>query len=464
MSAEIMSYRSLSYWFDSLGAEPAPRPALPGDLEVDVAIVGGGFTGLWTAYYLAIADPSLRVAVLERETAGFGASGRNGGWCMAIIHGLTSYVARDPERGGALRDAVKATTDEIERVCVAEQIEADFYRNGGITLATNPAQASRLQDSLKAQLTAGMTEADYRWLEPAEVTQIMRVASNFGGTFMGNVALLNPAKLARGLADAAERRGAVIYEQTPVLAVEPGLVRTARGEVRAARIVLALDAYVTQIPGRERHALPAYNHMIATEPLPSEVWERIGLRNHEGFGDAQRLLTYAQRTADDRIAIGGRELGYRYGSRIDARFERSEHVERWLVEALRQYFPDLGDFAVTHRWGGVLGMPRDFHVSLGFDEATGIAVGPNYAGDGVCASNLAGRTLCDLLRDHKSELVELPWVHHRSPRWEPEPLRWLGVRLGGALNTSADRAEIRTGRRSPLRERVMRGLGLEFGY
>ena len=204
--------------------------------------------------------------------------------------------------------------------------------------------------------------------------------------------------------------------------------------------------------------------MIATEPLPPEVWERIGLRNHEGFGDAQRMLTYAQRTADDRIAIGGRSLGYRYGSRIDARFERCERVEGRLVDALRQYFPDLGDFAVTHRWGGVLGVPRDFCVSLGFDEATGIAVGPNYAGDGVCAGNLAGRTLCDLLRDRKSELVELPWVHHRSPRWEPEPLRWLGVRFGAALSASADRAEIRTGRRSPLRERVMRGLGVEFGY
>jgi glycine/D-amino acid oxidase-like deaminating enzyme len=459
-----MSYRSLSYWFDSIGAEPEPRPALPGDLEVDVAIVGAGFTGLWTAYYLAIADPSLRVAVLERETAGFGASGRNGGWSMAVIHGLHTYVARDPERGGALREAIKATNDEIEAVCKTEQIEADFYRNGGVTLATNAAHASRLQDSLKAQRAAGMSEADYRWLEPAEVTQIMRVASNFGGVFMGSAGLLNPAKLARGLADAAERRGAMIYEQTPVLAVEPGRVRTTRGEVRAARIVLALDAYVTQIPGRERHALAVYNHMIATEPLPSEVWERIGLRNHEGFGDAQRMLTYAQRTADDRIAIGGRSLGYRYGSRIDARFERSEHVERRLVEALREYFPDLGDFAVTHRWGGVLGLPRDFNVSLGFDEATGIAVGPNYAGDGVCAANLAGRTLSDLLRDQKSALVELPWVHHRSPRWEPEPLRWLGVRLGEALTASADRAEIRTGRRSPLREGMMRRLGVEFGY
>jgi glycine/D-amino acid oxidase-like deaminating enzyme len=321
-----------------------------------------------------------------------------------------------------------------------------------------------MQASIEAQRAAGMTEADYRWLEPAEVTPIIRVAQNHGGVFASSAALLNPAKLARGVADAAERRGAAIYEQTPVLAVEPGRVRTARGEVRASRILLALDAYVAQIPGYRRHGLPVYNHMIATEPLSSEVWERIGLRHHEGFGDAQRMLTYAQRTADDRIAIGGRALGYRYASRIDARFERAVHVERLLVEALRQYFPDLGDFEVTHRWGGVLGLPRDFCVSIEFDEAAGIAVGPNYAGDGVCAGNLAGRTLSDLLRDQKSELVELPWVRHRPPRWEPEPLRWIGARLGGALSASADRAEIRTGRRSRLREGLLRALGAEFGY
>jgi glycine/D-amino acid oxidase-like deaminating enzyme len=459
-----MSYRSLSYWFDSLGAEPEPRPALPGDLEVDVAIVGGGFTGLWTAYYLAIADPTLRVAVLERETASFGASGRNGGWCMPVIHGLTTYVANDPERGGALREAILATPDEIERVCAAEGIEAEMYRNGGITLATSPAHVSRMQASIEAQRAAGMTEADYRWLEPSEVTPIVRVAQNYGGTFAGSAALLNPAKLARGVADAAERRGAAIYEQTPVLAVEPGRVRTTRGEVRASRILLALAAYVSELPGRKRHCLPVYNQMIATEPLPSEVWERIGLRNHEGFGDAQRMLTYAQRTADDRIAIGGRSLGYRYGSRIDARFEQEAHVERRLVEALRQYFPDLGAFEVTHRWGGVLGLPRDFCVSIGFDEATGIAVGPDYAGDGVCASNLAGRTLCDLLRDQKSELVELPWARHRSPRWEPEPLRWIGARLAAALSASADRVEMRRGRRSPLRERLLGAMGADLGY
>jgi glycine/D-amino acid oxidase-like deaminating enzyme len=363
-----MSYRSISYWFDSLGAEPELRPPLPGDCEVDVAIVGGGFTGLWTAYYLMRADPSCRVAVIERETAGFGASGRNGGWCVALIHGLFDYFEQDPERGAALREAIKATVDEVGAVCQAEGIEADFHKGGGLAVAINAQQAERLRAGLKFERKIGWTEEDIRWLDPEEVSAHIRVASNFGGTFSANTAAVNPAKLARGVADAAERRGAAIYEQTTALAVEPGLVRTSHGTVRAPRIVLGLDAYRTQLPGCRRNVLPTYEHMIATEPLSAQMWEEIGLAKRGLVGDASRLFTYAQRTADDRIAIGGRHVGYRYGSVINPRFERSAHVERLVIDALREMLPQLGDFAVTHRWGGVLALPRDLNASLSIDE------------------------------------------------------------------------------------------------
>jgi glycine/D-amino acid oxidase-like deaminating enzyme len=455
-----MSYRSISYWFDSLGAEPEPRSPLPGDCEVDVAIVGGGFTGLWTAYYLMRTDPSCRVAVIERETAGFGASGRNGGWCVALIHGLFDYYEQDPERGAALREAIKATVDEVGAVCQAEGIEADFHKGGGLVVAINAPQAERLRAGLESERKIGWTEEDVRWLDPEEVSARIRASSNFGGTFNANTAAVNPAKLARGVADAAERRGAAIYEQTTALAIEPGRVLTSHGSVRAPRIVMALDAYGAQLPGGRRKIIPTYENMIATEPLSAQMWEEIGLAKRGLFGDASRLFTYAQRTADDRIAIGGRHIGYRYGSVISPRFEKSPYVERLIIDALREMLPQLGDFAVTHRWGGVLGLPRDLISSLSIDETTGIAGAVSYSGEGVCPSNLAGRTLSDFALGRKTPLIELPWVGHRSPRWEPEPLRWLGVRAGHTLNRSADRADTR-GRRYPIRKRLLRAMDLK---
>jgi len=455
-----MSYRSISYWFDSLGAEPELRPPLSGNLDVDVAIVGGGFTGLWTAYYLMLADPSCRVAVIERETAGFGASGRNGGWCVALIHGLDHYFARDPQSGAALRDAMKASVDEVGAVCETEGIAADFHKGGGLTVATNALQAERLGEGLKLQREIGWTEDDVQWLEPDELTARIRVSSSYGGTFNVNTAAVNPAKLARGVADAAERRGASIYEQTTALSVEPGRVQTSHGTVRARRIVMALDAHVTQLPGYRRNVLPTYEHMIATEPFSDRTWEEIGLSKRGLFGDTSRLFTYAQRTADNRIAIGGRSVAYHFGSGIRPRFEKNRHVERKLVDSLREMLPQLGEFAVTHRWGGVLGLPRDFISSISLDETTGIAGVGSYSGEGVCPSNLAGRTLCDFALGRKTPLTELPWVGHRSPRWEPEPLRWLGVQAGVILSASTDRTETR-GRHSPIRERLLRAMGIE---
>jgi len=455
-----MSYRSISFWFDSLGAEPELRPPLPGDREVDVAIVGGGFTGLWTAYYLMRADPSCRVAVIERETAGFGASGRNGGHCVALLHGLEDFFERDPLSAAALREAIKATVDEVGAVCKAEGIEADFHKGGGLELATNARQAERLRENLEFEREIGWTEEDVYWLEPDRVATRIRIASNHGGIFNANTAALNPAKLARGVADAAERRGASIYEQTTALEVEPGRVRTSHGSVRAPRIVMALDAHATLLHGRRRNVMPIYEHMIATEPLSDRMWDEIGLAERGLFGDHSRLFTYAQRTADNRIAIGGRNFDYHYGSAIGVRFEKSMHAEQLLIDSLREMLPQLGDFAITHRWGGVLGIPRDFISAISTDETTGIAGMHSHTGEGVCPSNLAGRTLCDIALGRKTPLTELPWVGHQSPQWEPEPLRWIGAQVARSLLVASDRAEKR-GRRSRVHDLLLRTMNLD---
>jgi len=459
-----MSYRSISYWFDSLGSDPVTRAALPGDLEVDIAIVGGGFTGAWTAYYLKRADPGCRVALLEADTVGFGASGRNGGWCWASVAGLSHHFERDREKGAALREAISATIDEVGAVCTAEQIDAEYSKGGSLTIAGNAAQAERLRANVTAQRRLGWSESEVHWLEPAEVREHMRVASCHGGTFHAQAARVNPAKLARGVADAAERRGAEIYEQTRVVRVEPGRVHTACGVLRAQRIVLGLAGYLCQLAEHKRETIPAYNHMIATEPLSRETWERIGLASGKGFGDASRFIIYAHRTADDRIAIGGRGLRYFFGSAIDPRREQSPRVVQLLQQALRELIPELGNVEITHRWGGAFGISRDMIASVNLDPATGIASAGGYVGDGVAASNLAARTLTDLLLDRKSALVELPWVGHRSPNWEPEPLRWLGVRAGTAINASADVIERRLGRRARLHETALRLLGANLEY
>jgi len=459
-----MSYRSISYWFDSLETEPAPRAALPGDLEVDIAIVGGGFTGVWTAYYLKRADPDCRIALLEADTVGFGASGRNGGWCWASVAGLHHHFERDREKADALRQAIGATIDEVGAVCASEGIEADYSKGGGLTLTSNPAQAERVRAHVESHHAIGWSEEEVRWLEPAEVRERMRVASCHGGMFAAQAARVHPAKLARGVAAAAEKRGVEIYEQTRVTRVEPGRVHTAHGVVRAHRIVLGLAGYLSQLPDYRRDAIPAYNYMIATQPLSRETWERIGLMGGTGFGDASRFIIYAQRTADDRIAIGGRGLSYFYGSAIDPRFEQRPRNDRLLRQALRELIPDLGEVEITHRWGCAFGISRDMTASVNLDPATGIANAGGYVGDGVAASNLAARTLSDLLLDRKSALTELPWVGHRSPRWEPEPLRWIGVRAGTAINASADATESRTGRRARLHDVALRWLGANLEY
>jgi glycine/D-amino acid oxidase-like deaminating enzyme len=377
-----------------------------------------------------------------------------------MLHGLDEYFEQDPERGAALREAIKATVDEVGAVCQAEGIEADFHKGGGLIVANNAPQAERLREDLKYERAIGWTEEDSYWLDPDEFSARIRVSSKFGGIFNANTAAVNPAKLARGVADAAERRGASIYEQTTALGVEPGKVHTSHGTVRAQRIVMALDGYGSQLPGCRRKFLPSYEYMIATEPLSDQVWADIGLAERGLFGDASRLFTYAQRTADNRIAIGGRHVGYHYGSTLDARFEKNPRVDQMLIDSLRETLPQLGEFAVTHRWGGVLGLSRDLTASIEIDEKTGIAGPGSYAGEGVCPSNLAGRTLCDFALGRKTPLLDLPWVGHRSPQWEVEPLRWLGFQTAVALNRSTDRADTR-GDRYPIRERLLRAMGVD---
>ena len=473
--AATSTYKGLSFWHDSLPEPLGRRPALPGDLDVDVAVVGAGYSGLWTAYYLAKADPGLRVAVLEREIAGFGASGRNGGWCSALFPASLEKVARvaaggdrgGGDRGGgdpraaavALERAMQRTVDEVGRVAAAEGIDCHWAKGGTVSLARTPVQLERARASVAHARAWGFGEDDLRLLGAGEARAMMDASGVLGGTWTPHCAAIHPARLARGLAAAVERLGVKLYEGTPVLEIQPGTVRTASGTVKAERIVRATEGYSPRLPGLRRAVAPVYSLMIATEPLPASTWERIGLASRPTFTNYRHLIIYGQRTADGRFAFGGRGAPYHFGSKIRPEFDREPAVFAELRRVLSELFPSVAHARITHTWGGPLGIPRDWCASVGLDRATGLAWAGGYVGDGVGTTNLAGRTLADLILDRDTDLTRLPWVDHHSPTWEPEPLRWLGVNLGLRLMTYADRRETRTGRPSKAAQRFNRFLG-----
>ncbi len=421
-----------SLWLDQITTKVAServvttRSPLTESASVDIAIVGAGYTGLWTAYYLAKRLPEASIAVIESKTAGFGASGRNGGWCIAEL--ANDY-------GGAMHHPMVQTVAEIERVIGAEAIDCDFARGGEIHLARNDAQLTRLRDNLGP---------DYEWLDAVQAQAMCGATSVLGGAFTPHTAALHPAKLLRGLATAVEAQGTRIYEGTRAQEVASTRVVTATGTLRANHVVLATEGYTAQLSGHRRDLIPFYSLMIATEPLGPEIWDEIGLERRPTFTDGRYRVIYGQRTADDRIAFGGRAAPYAMGSKISPAIENDINTHEDIRLTLVDLFPCLGDAAISHCWGGVLGVPRNWKPTVSSDGTLYRAGG--YVGEGVAATNLAGRTICDLIAGDNTELTRLPWVRPPSRRWPIEPFRWAGIMLGAELFERADQREMMAGR------------------
>ncbi|RIV34486.1 NAD(P)/FAD-dependent oxidoreductase [Micromonospora radicis] len=446
-----MHYQDLSYWLSTVDETLTPRPALRGDADVDVVIVGAGYTGLWTAYYLAEADPTLRIMVLERQVAGFGASGRNGGWCSALLPTSLTGLARRHGHDAAIemQRTMQDTVREVGRVVAAEGIDCHWAYGGTVVLARSGPQLERAHAAVAEAREFGFGAEDLALLGPDEAAARCGAEGVRGGTYTPHCAAAHPARLVRGLAHAVERRGVRVHEQTPVTEIRRGAAVTPHGTVRAAVVVRATEGYTPGLPGQRRSIAPVYSLMIATEPLSADAWARIGLAERETFSDHRHVIIYGQRTADGRLAFGGRGAPYHFGSRVLPSYDREPRVFAALRRTLGELFPALGpDVPVTHSWGGPLGVARDWAASVGYHPGDGLAWAGGYVGDGVGTSNLAGRTLADLIRGEQTALTGLPWVNHRSPRWEPEPLRWLAVNAGLRIMLSADAAESRTGRAS----------------
>ncbi|MEV2240043.1 FAD-dependent oxidoreductase [Micromonospora sp. NPDC049891] len=446
-----MRYHDLSYWLSTTDDPLTPRPALAGDTDADVVIVGAGYTGLWTAYYLARADPTLRIVILERQVAGYGASGRNGGWCSALLPTSLTGLARRHGRDAAvaMQRAMHDTVREVGRVVTAEGIDCHWSYGGTVVLARSGPQLDRARAAVAEARQFGFGPDDLDLIGSDEATARCAAEGVRAATYTPHCAALHPARLVRGLARAVERLGVSLYERTPVTAIRPGAAVTPTGTVTARVVVRATEGYTPSLPGHRRAIAPVYSLMVATAPLPASTWARIGLAERETFSDHRHVIIYGQRTADGRLAFGGRGAPYHYASRVHPDFDREPRVFAALRRTLGELFPTLGpDVPVTHSWGGPLGVARDWSASVGYDRAAGLAWAGGYVGDGVGSSNLAGRTLADLIRGERTALTRLPWVNHRSPRWEPEPLRWLAINAGLRVMSSADEAESRRNRPS----------------
>lgn len=449
-----------SLWIDRMHPPIEPRRPLASDIDVDVAIVGGGFSGLWTAYYLIRRDPSLRIAVLEREYCGFGASGRNGGWAVGELAGsFENYAKRSsPQQALRLERTVFEAVDEIGRVVAAESIDADYAKGGTIRVARTAPQARRQRDEIAHVHAHGLTEDDIRLLTADEARRHLDATDVRSGIFFAHSAAVDPAKLVRGLDRVVADAGVSVYEQTEVTSYDRGRVETAGGVVRADTVIRATEAYTRDLPGHRRELLPVYSLMIATAPLAADVIQAIGLAERQTFADDRHMVTYGQRTADDRIAFGAPGVPYLFGSGITeenaTRLESHREIHRILIEML----PVLRDVEITHRWGGVLGIPRNWVPGLTFDPAGRIGVLGGYVGEGVAAANLAGRTMADLVLGEDTDRTSLPWVGVTARRWEPEPLRFIGVRGSRVILGAADRREARTDREAHLAFRLSRLL------
>lgn len=446
---------SQSLWWSSLERPVTPRPALRRHLDVDVAIVGGGFTGLWTARELLRRDPTLSVAVLEKVVCGFGASGRNGGWASGLFPMSNASVIRryGRESFDHQRHLLQEAVVELGSSAREDGIDARFVHGGTMKFARSDVQVARLAEEISSSRDEGLGEEDLAWIEGTDLDGHGRVAGALGATYSPHCARIDPARLVRGLCDVVEHLGAMIFENTAVTRIIPGRlgrqaeVVTIGANVHADVVVRATEGFTPNLPHERRSVVPLYSLMIATEPLAKDFWDDVGFAHYETFADDRHLIIYGQRTSDDQIAFGGRGAPYHFGSSVEPGFDTDQRVFDKLEVTLRELFPTL-DASITHAWGGPLAMPRDHSPFVRVDFESGLAAAGGYTGDGVVLSHVAATALADLITrpDSETAFTRLPFVQRSGRRWEFEPFRWIGINAGLFLAGWADRVEAKHAR------------------
>ena len=446
-----------SLWRESTQHPAIERQPLLQDLSCDIAIIGGGYSGLWSAYYLKKLLPDLRIVIIEANRVGFGASGRNGGWCSGFLPNSIGELDKLHGRDTALEMYRQsfATLDEIENVLQSSQIDCDYFRGGTLNGATNDMQRSRVLHEVEELHGYGFGDEDFRIISTAEQLSRINITGLKAASFTPHCAVIHPLKLVLGLAQCVEKLGVKIYENTPVNEYTSGAVKAGEFTCRADLIVRATEGFTSQIKRHRRTLAPLYSYMVASAPLNANQLADLGWSNRETYHDTRNLIIYAQITKDKRIAFGGRGAPYHYASRVKAEYDTHSLIHGKIIQSMNEVFPVTKELEITHRWGGPLGVPRNWQPSVNFDKRTGLASLGGYIGDGVAATNLAGRTLAHLIADDNHPLTRLAWVNKPSRKWEFEPLRYFGINYLLKLSDSIDQHEAKTNQPDRIRQRIL---------
>lgn len=441
---------TFAQWPDSLWRDGQLNwnfDCLPRELSCDVAIVGAGFTGLWTAHHLLEIDPHLSIAIIEARQPGFGASGRNGGWCSALYPTSLATIAKETSREAAinLQGHLIRTVEGIGAHITKHDIQCGWSHSGTLSYSRNEAQLARQNADLIMYRDLGLGDEFMRSLSSSESQQRIKITKSLGASFTPHCASLNPAQLLDGLVTQLLEKGVTIFGDSIVSEIGNHSLRalTVHGPatVNCKWSVRATEGFTARLPKHRRTIAPLYSYMIATEPISSRIWNDIGWDGRETWNDGRNMIVYAQRTSDDRIAFGGRGAPYKFASRIGGQFDRKASVHQLLEATLHELLPPTKSVEIDNRWGGSLGVHRDWHPSVQADRTTGQASAGGYVGDGVAFSCLAAEALSHEILDTDNEIRTLPFMQHVSPKWEPEPLRWLGINGMISLTQRADEAE-----------------------
>lgn len=414
---------------------------ISGSAEFDLVIIGGGYSGLWSAFHLLESDPTLRIAICEQNRIGFGASGRNGGWASTEypVSRATLNKRHGAAKVASLDEALINSLTEIEAFATAHAPKAAFVKSGTVVFARNRAQLIRLRNSEHAG----------EWLSRAALRERINVAGGLAGRFNPECATVQPFELLTGLANYLVSKGVRIFTETEANEA-PGGVLANSYKLLAPMVVRATEVFGAPA----RRFIPLYSLMVATEPLPKTFWDESGNVERFTFAEFSHLVNYAQRTSDDRLAIGGRGATYPFGSKLQEAKESTARVHAHIRSLATNWFPALRDFRFTHAWGGAVAITRDWEPYVFWDRVSGRGALGGYAGDGVTMSYLAAKALAGEILDKQSEARNLHFVNRRVRNWEPEPLRYLAVNSLVKLSGISDREEAITGRPSIL-ERVI---------
>jgi glycine/D-amino acid oxidase-like deaminating enzyme len=428
-----------SYW---LGLDPyEPDAPLEGEMQADVVIVGGGFSGLWTAYHLLKADPGMTVIVIEASAVGYGASGRNGGFAMTLIHrGLEELVAAvGADEAKALHLAAEGAIRSLRQVCETEDIRADLQPNGLLTVSNTPLQDTILRREFETAERLGL--GGFKFLERDEIRSSVHSETLRCAVREESCTLVNPARLVRGLREAVIRAGGRVFEQTPMerldRTAEGVLVKTPKGEIRAQRALLAANAYSSRIPSLKAYVMPFYSYILLTEPLTDEQWSRVGWHGREGMEDRRTFLHYMRPTIDGRMMWAGRDAPYRPNG-PDPRYDRDDRVFKRLEETFAWTFPQLSDVKFEYRWGGPIGVTGSFLPCAGWLEAKRIAYAFGFVGHGVAITNMVAMAMRDLILERDTDHTRLALIGRKPINLGPRLIRDALVRASTAYSLRQD--------------------------